>query len=404
MSYLGKTQLKSSDVQRFDITGSTSATHVLGWKAPNEQSLIITINGVKQQDDAYSIAGSPTTVTLTDALIVTDKLEIVGIVDVGTMNVPGVGSVQTDQLADDAVTSAKIVDDAIVNADINASAAIVQSKLATLVITDSEVADNALSGNKIDGGTISNFASTGIDDNADALAITIDSSEQVGIGETTPGSRLQVGATSGTPGLTSASGTFWGANRTINAGGTLHLMTNDSVATDVGASLNLGGNYSGTSSSIDFAQIAGRSEAAGVLGYMALSTRSASAETEKVRINSTGNMLMSGNGSVGISYATLADDAVTSFTPGSDRGMIFAGGDSTHMGAVGYVCKNGGSTETYLLLNTAGTFAVGTGIPTGTTGTDVKFNIFAANDGKIYFENRLGGGFTFWYFTMGLPW
>ena len=99
MSYLGKTQLKSSDVQRFDITGSTSATHVLGWKAPNEQSLIITINGVKQQDDAYSIAGSPTTVTLTDALIVTDKLEIVGIVDVGTMNVPGVGSVQTDQLA-----------------------------------------------------------------------------------------------------------------------------------------------------------------------------------------------------------------------------------------------------------------------------------------------------------------
>tara|TARA_R100000963_G_scaffold33758_1_gene26331 strand:+ start:360 stop:1379 length:1020 start_codon:yes stop_codon:yes gene_type:complete len=113
MSYLGKVQLKSSDIKRFDITGSTSATHVLGWKAPNEQSLIITINGVKQQDDAYSIAGSPTTVTLTDALIVTDKLEIVGIVDVGTMNVPGVGSVQTDQLADDAVATAKIQDDAV---------------------------------------------------------------------------------------------------------------------------------------------------------------------------------------------------------------------------------------------------------------------------------------------------
>ena len=108
MSYLGKTQLKSSDIQRFDITSSTSATHVLSWTAPNEQSLIITINGVKQQDDAYSIAGSPTTVTLTDALVATDKLEIVGIVDVGTMNVPGVGSVQTDQLADDAVTADKL--------------------------------------------------------------------------------------------------------------------------------------------------------------------------------------------------------------------------------------------------------------------------------------------------------
>ena len=65
--------------------------------------------------------------------------------------------------------------------DINASAAIAQSKLATLVITDSEIADNAISGNKIDGGTISNFTSTGIDDNADATAITIDSSENVSI-------------------------------------------------------------------------------------------------------------------------------------------------------------------------------------------------------------------------------
>jgi hypothetical protein len=99
MSYLGKTQFKSSDVQRFDVTSSTSATHALSWTAPNEQSLIITINGVKQQDDAYSIAGSPTTVTLTDALITTDKLEIVGIVGVGTMNVPGVGSITADKLS-----------------------------------------------------------------------------------------------------------------------------------------------------------------------------------------------------------------------------------------------------------------------------------------------------------------
>ena len=35
-------------------------------------------------------------------------------------------------------------------------------------------------------GTIPNFTSTGIDDNADATAITIDSSENVGIGNTTP--------------------------------------------------------------------------------------------------------------------------------------------------------------------------------------------------------------------------
>jgi hypothetical protein len=41
-------------------------------------------------------------------------------------------------------------------------------------------------------GTITTFRSTGIDDNADALAMTIDSSERVGIGTTSPGSKLHV--------------------------------------------------------------------------------------------------------------------------------------------------------------------------------------------------------------------
>ena len=36
-----------------------------------------------------------------------------------------------------------------------------------------DYADNALSGNAIDGGTISNFTSTGIDDNATSTALTI---------------------------------------------------------------------------------------------------------------------------------------------------------------------------------------------------------------------------------------
>ena len=61
--------------------------------------------------------------------------------------------------------------------DVNAAANIAQSKLAT-------IAADALSGNMIAGGTISNFASTGIDDNADAVAVTIPSAEKVGINKT----------------------------------------------------------------------------------------------------------------------------------------------------------------------------------------------------------------------------
>jgi len=62
-------------------------------------------------------------------------------------------------------------------------------------------------------GTITSFRSTGIDDNADATAITIDSSENVGIGNTTPSNfnasarQLVVGSGSGDNGITIFSGT-----------------------------------------------------------------------------------------------------------------------------------------------------------------------------------------------------
>ena len=47
------------------------------------------------------------------------------------------------------------------------------------------------------GNTATSFASTGIDDNATSTAITIDSSQNVGINEQSPSSKLEVGMTSG---------------------------------------------------------------------------------------------------------------------------------------------------------------------------------------------------------------
>ena len=130
MSYLGQAALKNSELKRFDVTSSTSATHVLSWTAPNEQSLWITINGVKQQDDAYSIAGVPTTVTLTDALIATDKMEVVGILDIGVLTVVGDNSVSSNKLANNAVTTGKILDGTIVAGDLS-NLAVTDAKLAT---------------------------------------------------------------------------------------------------------------------------------------------------------------------------------------------------------------------------------------------------------------------------------
>ena len=110
MSYIGQASLKNSELKRFDVTSSTSATHTLSWTAANEQSLFITINGVKQQEDAYSIAGSPTVITLSSALVATDKMEVVGVLDIGEITVVGDNSVSTAKIAPNAVTFTELAD------------------------------------------------------------------------------------------------------------------------------------------------------------------------------------------------------------------------------------------------------------------------------------------------------
>jgi len=114
MPYIGAKELKASDIRRFDVTSSTSATHTLTWTPPTEQSLIVTINGIKQHEDAYSVSG--TTLTLSSPLVATDKLEVIGINDIGTTITPAQNSVDTDKIANNAVTTAKIADDQITSA------------------------------------------------------------------------------------------------------------------------------------------------------------------------------------------------------------------------------------------------------------------------------------------------
>ena len=113
MSYIGQAELKNSELKRFAVTSSTSATHTLSWTAPNEQSLFVTINGVKQQEDAYSISGSPTVVTLTSALVATDKMEVVGVLDIGQITIVGDNTISTAKLGDNSVTNARVADDAV---------------------------------------------------------------------------------------------------------------------------------------------------------------------------------------------------------------------------------------------------------------------------------------------------
>jgi hypothetical protein len=106
MAYLGQVDRKASNVQVFNVTSSTSATHSIGWTPPSEQTLIITINGVKQHTNAYSFSGS--TLTLGAALVATDELEVIGINDIGNSLTPVDGSVTTSKIGDNSVTLAKM--------------------------------------------------------------------------------------------------------------------------------------------------------------------------------------------------------------------------------------------------------------------------------------------------------
>ena len=162
MSYIGIQDQKASQVRRFSVTGSTSATHLLTWVAANEQSLIVTINGVKQHDDAYTIAGNPTTVTLSSALVSTDKLEVIGIADVGQEITPADNSVGTLKLADDAVTNAKIVDGAITSAKID-DGTIDTVDIADDAIDTDKIQDDAVDTDKIqdDAVTADKLSATG---------------------------------------------------------------------------------------------------------------------------------------------------------------------------------------------------------------------------------------------------
>jgi hypothetical protein len=83
-----------------------------------------------------------------------------------------------------AVGSSEISDGAVVDADISGTAAISSTKIS--------FAADSISGNAIDGGIVSNFQSTGIDDDATGVAMTLTSSGNVGIGTATPQSALQV--------------------------------------------------------------------------------------------------------------------------------------------------------------------------------------------------------------------
>lgn len=113
-----------------------------------------------------------------------------------------------------------------------------------------------------------------------------------------------------------------------------------------------------------------------------------------------GTLSMENTGVVRGGEQIIADDRVYSFTPNTSKGVliVWSGDDSNPVrgeewGLIMYYAPTSGTPDIgSMVIGSA--YAVRTGTMIGTTGTDGYLSISAANDGKIYIENRRGSSRT----------
>ena len=103
MSYIGKVELKASDIRTsgvITISGGATNTVALGGSAPSVQTVVLTVNGVTQATNTYTIAGSTLTLSpITDFFADGDTVEAITINDIGTTITPADGTVTRPKLS-----------------------------------------------------------------------------------------------------------------------------------------------------------------------------------------------------------------------------------------------------------------------------------------------------------------
>jgi hypothetical protein len=183
MAYLGKspTEVFRAFSVKDTFTGDGSTTVFTLSRAafvgsPNDVQVFV--DNVRQEPGsgkAYTIgldgSSNATQLTFTSAPPSASEIYVIISAEPTSVVVPADGSVTTTKIADGSITSAKIADGTVIAADVGDNVITGAKLKSDIAITTS--------GNITTTGA---FTSTGIDDNATSTAITIDSSERVGIG------------------------------------------------------------------------------------------------------------------------------------------------------------------------------------------------------------------------------
>ncbi len=237
--------------------------------------------------------------------------------------------------------------------------------LASSVLTTADInggtADAVvIGGSTAAAGTFTTFTSTGIDDNATSTAITIDSSEKVGIGETSPQGTLHVKSGDSTGTASSAGDELVVEHSSANGGisilapntSTSYLLFGDSDNNDVGAI-----GYAHSTNNLTFTVNASermRIDSSGdvlVNTTTTLSTAALNAGTTGIALRSSDLAVISRDGGAGliVNRKTSDGDLIVLRKDNTTVGSILSNGSNLQINGTGALeLQENGTTRAYV--------------------------------------------------------
>ena len=146
MSYQGNIPASNFESPKKDrFTGISGTTCSLTYAVSSVADIIVWVNSVKQDFTNYSVSGN--TLTLGGTLVSADIVEVTYVGRTFQSVNPSASSVGTSQLADDAVTAAKLSSTAVDNTNTNSTLITAQTEKSSLVDADKFlISDSAASG------------------------------------------------------------------------------------------------------------------------------------------------------------------------------------------------------------------------------------------------------------------